>query len=225
MCLSKQTIFDNLFSFVYIDVVYTKFLEYSRVVLSACSPVFKEILRSLGPGDAKGPLIFLRGISYHEMEAVLDFMYNGQTKVQHKELDAFLAAAEELKIKGLTSSQNTSETPTRKRQADENGLKKGGSVKKSRPIPPAAPPSQQPGPSSSSASMAATSGHDVMVKPEKFEKYTEEVTIEDDPPLADDSYQDYGEEGVEGELEGYEDASGYGDDGSSNAFPTDSKGK
>merc|ERR1712004_579996 len=29
--------------------------------------------------------------------------------------------------------------------------------------------------------------------------------------------------GVEGELEGYEDASGYGDDGSSNAFPTDSK--
>ena len=71
----------------------------NRVVLSACSPVFKEILRSLGPGDAKGPLIFLRGISYHEMEAVLEFMYNGQTKVQHKELDAFLAAAEELKFK------------------------------------------------------------------------------------------------------------------------------
>ena len=187
--------------------------------------MFKEILRSLGPGDAKGPLIFLRGISYHEMEAVLDFMYNGQTKVQHKELDAFLAAAEELKIKGLTSSQNTSETPSRKRQADENGVKKGGSVKKSRPIPAAAPPSHQPGPSSS-ASMAATSGHDVMVKPEKFEKYNEEVTIEDDPPLADDSYADYGgEEGVEGELEGYEDASGYGDDGSSSAFPTDSKGK
>ena len=187
--------------------------------------MFKEILRSLGPGDAKGPLIFLRGISYHEMEAVLDFMYNGQTKVQHKELDAFLAAAEELKIKGLTSSQNTSETPSRKRQADENGVKKGGSVKKSRPIPTAAPPSHQPGPSSS-ASMAATSGHDVMVKPEKFEKYNEEVTIEDDPPLADDSYADYGgEEGVEGELEGYEDASGYGDDGSSSAFPTDSKGK
>ena len=227
-CQKKQ-FFEHLvnkrFYLVYIDVVYTKILEYFRVVLSACSPVFKEILRSLGPGDAKGPLIFLRGISYHEMEAVLDFMYNGQTKVQHKELDAFLAAAEELKIKGLTSSQNTSETPSRKRQADENGVKKGGSVKKSRPIPTAGPPSHQPGPSSS-ASMAATSGHDVMVKPEKFEKYNEEVTIEDDPPLPDDSYADYGgEEGVEGELEGYEDASGYGDDGSSNAFPTDSKGK
>ena len=149
------------------------------------------------------------------MEAVLEFMYNGQTKVQHKELDAFLAAAEELKIKGLTSSQNTSETPSRKRQADhENGVKKGGSVKKSRPVAP--PVSQQPGPSSSAAQS------DVMVKPEK---YNEEVTIEDDPPI-DESYQDYGEEGVEGELEGYEDASGYADDGSSaNAFPTDSKGK
>ena len=177
--------------------------------------MFKEILRSLGPGDAKGPLIFLRGISYHEMEAVLEFMYNGQTKVQHKELDAFLAAAEELKIKGLTSSQNTSETPSRKRQADhENGVKKGGSIKKSRPVAP--PVSQQPGPSSSAAQS------EVMVKPEK---YNEEVTIEDDPPI-DESYQDYGEEGVEGELEGYEDASGYADDGSSaNAFPTDSKGK
>jgi len=197
------------------DKAVMKTIPAHRVVLSACSPVFKEILRSLGPGDAKGPLIFLRGISYHEMEAVLEFMYNGQTKVQHKELDAFLAAAEELKIKGLTSSQNTSETPSRKRQADhENGVKKGGSVKKSRPVAP--PVSQQPGPSSSAAQS------EVMVKPEK---YNEEVTIEDDPPI-DESYQDYGEEGVEGELEGYEDASGYADDGSSaNAFPTDSKGK
>jgi len=82
-----------------------KTLPAHRVVLSACSPVFKELLRVMGgTGDAKGPLIFLRGISYHEMEAVLDFMYNGQTKVQHTDLDAFLAAAEELKIKGLTTN-------------------------------------------------------------------------------------------------------------------------
>ena len=160
------------------------------------------------------------------MEAVLDFMYNGQTKVQHKELDAFLAAAEELKIKGLTSSQNTSE-PSRKRPlSDENGLKKGGaSVKKSRPILPAPPVAQPtmstPGPSAASASASAS--EEVMIKPEK---YAEEVTIED-PPIghdADDSYQDYGgEDAVDPDLEGYEDTSGYADDGNS-SFPTDSKG-
>ena len=37
-------------------------------------------------------------------------MYNGQTKVQQTELDAFLAAAEELKIKGLTTSNPTGNT-------------------------------------------------------------------------------------------------------------------
>ena len=95
-----------------------KTLPAHRVVLSACSPVLKELLRAIGPdGGNKGPLIFLRGIGYHEMEAVLDFMYNGQTKVSHTELDVFLAAAEELKIKGLTTSQ---EKPSpRKRPAME----------------------------------------------------------------------------------------------------------
>ena len=159
------------------------------------------------------------------MEAVLDFMYNGQTKVQHKELDAFLAAAEELKIKGLTSSQNTSDQPSRKRPlSDENGLKKGGAnVKKSRPILPAPPPvAQSPTPGPSAASASASTSDEVMIKPEK---YAEEVTIED-PPIgheADDSYQDYGEDAVEPDLEGYEDTSGYGEDGNS-SFPTDSKG-
>ena len=74
-----------------------------KMILSACSPVFKQLLCAIGTGDSNNPLLFLRGISYQEISAVLDFMYNGQTKVQHKELDAFLATAEELKIKGLSN--------------------------------------------------------------------------------------------------------------------------
>ena len=83
-----------------------------KVVLSACSPVFKDLLRALNEDDHQAggiqnkQLIFLRGISYHQIQAVLDFMYNGQTKVRDTELDTFLAAAEELQVKGLTNSNN-----------------------------------------------------------------------------------------------------------------------
>ena len=90
-----------------------------KVILSACSPVFKDLLRALqleGAGQHENQLIFLRGISYHEMLAVLDFMYNGQTKVRQDDLDAFLAAAEELKIKGLTNSHNSSSSATKRQQ-------------------------------------------------------------------------------------------------------------
>ena len=202
-----------------------KTLPAHRVVLSACSPVFKELLRVMGrTGDSKGPLIFLRGISYHEMEAVLDFMYNGQTKVQHTDLDAFLAAAEELKIKGLTtntgqpggasggsgSNESTSgasrKRPSMQHESDgfDNGLKV--KIKKSKPTPNVA----QAGPSSAGAEAESAPGN-MVVK-------SEEVTLD----VEDDSYQDY----AEAELEEPFDESAYQDHDGTGAdnFPTDSKG-
>jgi len=201
-----------------------KTLPAHRVVLSACSPVFKELLRVMGrTGDSKGPLIFLRGISYHEMEAVLDFMYNGQTKVQHTDLDAFLAAAEELKIKGLTtntgqpggasggsgSNESTSgasrKRPSMQHESDgfDNGLKV--KIKKSKPTPNVA----QAGPSSAGAEAESAAGN-MVVK-------SEEVTLD----VEDDSYQDY----AEAELEEPFDESAYQDHDGTGAdnFPTDSK--
>ena len=96
-----------------------------KMVLSACSPVFKELLGAIGTGDSKNPLVFLRGISYKEISSILDFMYSGQTNVDHKELNGFLAAAEELKIRGLSQEnqrkQGTSNnsTSSRKRPFEE----------------------------------------------------------------------------------------------------------
>ena len=190
-----------------------------RVVLSACSPVFKELLRAIGTGDSKGPLIFLRGISYHEMNAVLDFMYNGQTKVQHTDLDAFLAAAEELKIKGLTQGNqgNSSDsTSSRKRpstqQQNEESFDNNGSmkskIKKSRPSP-----TVQAGPSSSSTAVSVPEDNS-----ESMVVKAEEVNLETE----DDSYQDY----AEAELDEPFDESTYQDHDGAGAdnFPTDSKG-
>ena len=107
-------------------------------------------------------------------------MYNGQTKVQQTELDAFLAAAEELKIKGLTTNPtgNTNDSPTsggatsRKRPSTHvqhsedsfdngNGQQKSSKVKKSRPAPNAI---GQAGPSSASD----TAGRNIAVKAEEI---------------------------------------------------------
>jgi hypothetical protein len=186
-----------------------------KLVLSACSPVFKEILRNLGSDNVggKGPLIFLRGIPYHDVEAVLDFMYNGQTKVQHKELDAFLAAAEDLKIKGLTSNTSSSSVASgeagtpRKRTIDHDSVpRKGGVTKKSRP-------SIQSGATSNSGD----NSH-VEVKNEKFAE--DEVEAIDEDTLDESSYHDYGDGDLPQYAEGFD-----ADDGTGEPFPADSKGK
>lgn len=206
------------------DKAVMKTLPAHRVVLSACSPVLKELLRAIGSDtSANGPLIFLRGIAYQKMEAILDFMYNGQTKVNHTDLDAFLAAAEELKIKGLTNSSNSNEnsTPSRKRSNlhPEVETKK---VKKIKPAPPPSPapksPSPTPGPSAEVAN--------VMVKSEAVHHEVEAdiEDVQDLEPGNDDSYQEY-PEGEGPELEETFDESAYQEDGAPmDAFPRDSKG-
>ncbi|QQP36186.1 Uncharacterized protein FKW44_021203 [Caligus rogercresseyi] len=87
-------------------------LRAHRVILSACSPFFKSMLRSL---SHEHPLLYLRGIPPSHMEAILSFMYSGEVSVPQDELQSFLALAEELQIKGLTNSRPPSPKTTAKR--------------------------------------------------------------------------------------------------------------
>ena len=45
-----------------------------KIVLRACSPVFKKIIDN---NPIQHPLIYLRGIQSFEMESILQFMYLG----------------------------------------------------------------------------------------------------------------------------------------------------
>merc|ERR1712050_374147 len=49
-----------------------------KVILSACSPFFKKILRK---NPHQSPLLFLRGVKYAEIVSILDFMYHGEVNV------------------------------------------------------------------------------------------------------------------------------------------------
>jgi len=93
-------------------------LQAHKVILSACSPFFKTVLRR---NRHEHPLLYLKGVKYQELVAVLNFMYHGEVNVAQEELNSFLAIAEELKVKGLTqngssssksSSSNAAPTPS-----------------------------------------------------------------------------------------------------------------
>merc|ERR1712042_298008 len=73
-----------------------------KVILSACSPFFRNVLRR---NPHQHPLLYLKGVKYQDLISVLNFMYNGEVNVAQEELNSFLSVAEELRVKGLTQNQ------------------------------------------------------------------------------------------------------------------------
>jgi len=75
-------------------------LEAHRVVLSVCSNFFQNILTKNAHSH---PLLYLKGVRMADMESIIHFVYHGEANVALEDLESFLAAANELQIKGLTA--------------------------------------------------------------------------------------------------------------------------
>jgi len=82
-------------------------LQAHKVILSACSPFFRTILRR---NKHEHPLLYLKGVKYTDLVSVLNFMYHGEVNVAQDELNSFLAVAEDLKVKGLTQGSSESKS-------------------------------------------------------------------------------------------------------------------
>ena len=52
----------------------------------------------------------MKGIHQRELEAVLNFMFHGEVNVAQDALNSFLAVAEELAVKGLTTESKNDQT-------------------------------------------------------------------------------------------------------------------
>jgi hypothetical protein len=76
-------------------------IEAHKVIISACSPFFRNVLRR---NPHQHPLIYLKGVKYKELLSVLNFMYMGEVNVAQDELNTFLTVAEDLRVKGLTQT-------------------------------------------------------------------------------------------------------------------------
>ena len=50
-------------------------------------------------------MIYMRGVKFEELDAILDFLYCGEANVHQDHLESFLAMADELKLKGLTGER------------------------------------------------------------------------------------------------------------------------
>ena len=76
-------------------------IEAHKVILASSSPFFQNLLKK---NKHPHPLIFMRGVKHEELAAIVDFLYCGETNVCQENLDAFLAIAGELQLKGLTDT-------------------------------------------------------------------------------------------------------------------------
>jgi len=69
-----------------------------KIVLSACSSVFKSIINNLPQSSS---VIYLRGIKHQEIESILEFMYLGVATLHQESIDDFLNVAKNLEIKEI----------------------------------------------------------------------------------------------------------------------------
>merc|ERR1711997_499011 len=193
-----------------------------KVILAACSPLFRKILSR--QKNQQNPFLYLKGIHLKEMKAVLNFMYHGEVNVAQDSLNNFLAVAEELAVKGLTTDSKPagSDTPAKKAvvsQKQKRSLPPGSSS-----IPQAAKkpkPSQSITPSEDDHIEIEPHLEDVDIKSIKAEPEpsgsgsgvgpggSHAAMVEAD--LGDESYgasgagdDDNGDFGAEGEFEGFD---------------------
>ena len=87
-------------------------VEGHRVILSACSNFFKEILQE---NPHPHPLIFLQGIDFHNLVLLKKFMYLGKAQIAHENIKTFI------KISGNLLNTETTENTKITREETKGG--------------------------------------------------------------------------------------------------------
>jgi len=80
-----------------------KQVQAHKIILAACSPFFRSTLRQ---NPHQHPLLYLKGVEFNDLQAVLTFMYHGEVNVAQEQLNSFLSVAEDLQVKGLTQNKD-----------------------------------------------------------------------------------------------------------------------
>ena len=83
-----------------------KQIEAHKVVLVSTSPFLLDLLKK---NKHSNTLIYMKGIKSENMEAMVDFLYKGEANLSQENLDGFLALAEEMRLKGLRSKEESNE--------------------------------------------------------------------------------------------------------------------
>ncbi|XP_011052122.1 PREDICTED: protein abrupt-like isoform X2 [Acromyrmex echinatior] len=73
-----------------------------KLVLSVCSPYFKNIFKE---NPCQHPVIILKDVKHTEVISLLKFMYQGEVNIKQDDLSTFLKVAQMLQIKGLEGGE------------------------------------------------------------------------------------------------------------------------
>jgi len=85
-----------------------------RNILSAFSPVLRSILQTME--NSSHTFIFLRGINHHEIEAILQFIYLGESILFEERIQELLLVAKSLEIQELSSNVEVFQSQNSKKQ-------------------------------------------------------------------------------------------------------------
>ena len=69
-----------------------------RLVLSACSGVFRDLFQSMPHSN---PYLYLDSFDSQEILLILDYIYQGEVQIHQENLNRFLELADKLKLEGL----------------------------------------------------------------------------------------------------------------------------
>ena len=88
-------------------------------ILSACSPVFKDILKK---EKNYRTIMYLKGIQYSEMESIMQFIYLGEATFHEEKMDKLLAVAKSLEITELCNAESeTKDEPEEEQSTTKQG--------------------------------------------------------------------------------------------------------
>ncbi|XP_043225119.1 broad-complex core protein isoforms 1/2/3/4/5-like isoform X3 [Amphibalanus amphitrite] len=79
-----------------------------RMMLSACSPYFRELLKSI---SCQQMVIFLKDTTAADLSAIVEFIYKGSVNVSQSQLASFIKTAEMLQIRGLSGEEDKPPDP------------------------------------------------------------------------------------------------------------------
>ena len=80
-------------------------LNCHKMLLSACSPYFRGLLRE---NPHPHPIIILRQTSYEDLVAIIQFIYHGEVSLHQSRVKSFIKTAKTLKIRGLCDANDLS---------------------------------------------------------------------------------------------------------------------
>ena len=114
--IMKEFMIDEEFSDVTIVTEDKKQIKANINILSASSPIFKDILKKEKNSNT---ILYLRGIQYSEMETIIQFIYLGEATLSIERIEEFLALAKSLEIKELVEALEIKELESNNELDDE----------------------------------------------------------------------------------------------------------